>query len=225
MYVQPESNEDELVDQSISFKGKKKKEISSNLKEKFGELTSVQKYVCPVGASSEPPIRQQSNRPVDGTKHQRIRSVIHALSRMDSTGNRPLNNEQTVPSYSGFQSCILSTTVKSKPYYHTTYNETPKKAVINDIMTKLNMAMVEKNIPFSFLVGDLPTYKLISDLKSENPIKYDKITPVIGAFHQQMSFIYAIYKRFLGSGISDVLVAAGVIVEGSVDQSLKGKTL
>ena len=38
-----------------------------------------------------------------------------------------------------------------------------------------------------------------------------------------MSFIYAIYKRFKGSGISDVLVAAGVIADGSVDQALRGK--
>ena len=38
-----------------------------------------------------------------------------------------------------------------------------------------------------------------------------------------MSYIYVIYKRFLGSGISDILASAGVIVEGSVDQALKGK--
>jgi len=32
-----------------------------------------------------------------------------------------------------------------------------------------------------------------------------------------------IYKWFKGSGISDVLVAAGVISDGSVDQALRGK--
>ena len=37
------------------------------------------------------------------------------------------------------------------------------------------------------------------------------------------SFIYAIYKRFKRSGISGVLVAAGVIANGSVDQALRGK--
>ena len=35
--------------------------------------------------------------------------------------------------------------------------------------------------------------------------------------------IYAIYKRYKGSGIAEVLVAAGVIAEGSVDQALRGK--
>ena len=38
-----------------------------------------------------------------------------------------------------------------------------------------------------------------------------------------MSFIYTIYKRFKGSGISEVLVATGVISDGSVDQALRGK--
>ena len=49
------------------------------------------------------------------------------------------------------------------------------------------------------------------------------IIPIFGPFHQQCSFIYAIYKRFRGSGISDVLVSTGVIVEGSVNQALRGK--
>jgi len=35
--------------------------------------------------------------------------------------------------------------------------------------------------------------------------------------------IYAIYKRYKGSGIADILVAAGVIAEGSVDQAFRGK--
>ena len=38
-----------------------------------------------------------------------------------------------------------------------------------------------------------------------------------------MSFIYVIYKRFKRLGISNVLVAAGVIADGSVDQALKEK--
>ena len=89
-------------------------------------------------------------------------------------------------------------------------------------MFKLVDTMEQKNIPFSFLVGDLPTYKIIMQLKAENP-EFTNVVPILGAFHQQMSYIYAIYKRFKGSGISDILVAAGVVVEGSVDQGLRGK--
>ena len=38
-----------------------------------------------------------------------------------------------------------------------------------------------------------------------------------------MSFISAIHTRFKGSGISELLVAADIIAEGSVDQALRGK--
>ncbi|KAK1883800.1 Tudor domain containing protein 7 [Dissostichus eleginoides] len=76
-------------------------------------------------------------------------------------------------------------------------------------MVKLVEAMRKKNIPFSFLVGDLPTYKTIVQLMAENSEMYKDLIPILGAFHQQMSYIYAIYKRFRGSGMADTLVTAG----------------
>ena len=72
-------------------------------------------------------------------------------------------------------------------------------------------------------VRDFPVYKTMLDLKSENPEKYEKLIPFMGPFHVQMSFIYIIYKRFKWSGIANVLVAAGVISDGSVDQAMRGK--
>jgi hypothetical protein len=87
-------------------------------------------------------------------------------------------------------------------------------------MIKLLAAMQEKSIPFAFLVGDMPTYKTTVQLKAENSDLFQNIIPVLGAFHQQMSYIYVVYKRFEGSGIADLLVAAGVVMEGSVDQAL-----
>ena len=75
----------------------------------------------------------------------------------------------------------------------------------------------------SFLVGDLRTYKLILEMQTENLNKLLNIVLIVGAFHQQMNHIYVIYKRFVGSVISDLLDSAGVILEGSFDQALKGK--
>ena len=220
LYVQPESYEEkEDLEASIEID---KKKMAKDLTEKCKNLTKVEPYVYPLGADKEPPVRAIVEKPQNGTRPQRVRSIIHVLARTDPSGERPSPENQTVPSYSGMQSCLLPHTSKSKPYYHVTYNEPPKKSVMNDIMEKLTKTMVEKFMPYAFLVGDLPTYKLIVEIKAENPTKYSNIVPVIGAFHQQMSFIHAIYKRFLGSGISDLLVSAGVIVEGSVDQALKG---
>ena len=54
--------------------------------------------------------------------------------------------------------------------------------------------MVQKNIPFSFVVDDMPTYKLLVQLKAENPILSQGIIPILGVFHQQMSYMYASLK-------------------------------
>ena len=76
---------------------------------------------------------------------------------------------------------------------------------------------------FAVVVGDQPVYTLLVEIKSEHPEKFKQIIPFLGPFHAQCSMIYAIYKRHKGSELADVLVAAGVIAEGSVDQALKGK--
>ena len=222
MFVQPEKYEKKPKIESAT-RLTKKMEISVQLSQKCAELTQVYQYKCPTGSKGEPPARPMVDTPVNGTSSQRAHSVIHALSRADNDGSRPSPHEQQVPTYSGTQSCRHLPHNKSKPYYHTTCNEPPSKSVMHDIMVKLVKAMHEKNIPFSFLVGDMPTYKTIVELKAENPELFSDIIPILGAFHQQMSYIYAIYKRFKGSGMAETLVAAEVIVEGSVDQALRGK--
>lgn len=221
MFVQPESYE--RKPNEVPFARLAKKQISEQLTRKCGEITHVQQYRCPPGSTSEPPIRARVNPPVNGTAPQCARSVIHALSRTNNDGTRPLPHEQRVPAYSGAQSCRCPPPNKNKAYLHTTYNEPPSKSVIHDIMTKLVETMRKKKIPFFFLVGDLPTYKTIVQLKAENLELFKNITPIIGAFHQQMSYMHAIYKRFKGSGMADTLVSAGVVMDGSVDQALQGK--
>ena len=63
-------------------------------------------------------------------------------------------------------------------------------------------------------------YNFHPGMKAENSQKFKDIIPILDPFP---SFIYSIYKRFQGSGISDILVSAGVIAEGSVEQALRGK--
>ena len=179
-------------------------------------------YVVPRNCTSEPAIRKTS-RPQTEILKQRKRSLMHCLLRTDMEGKRPNATLQKIPSYAGFQSKIYTAVEKSKAYYQATFPEPPKKPVMFDIMSGLVIDMQKKNIPFIFLVGDLPTYVHIVELKAESNTLFKDIIPTMGAFHQQCSFIYSIYKRFLGSGIADILVSADVLVDGSVDQALKGK--
>ena len=200
-----------------------KKDISAQLKRACHDLTQVRQYRCHTGSKFEPPAGSRIKSPLNGTSLQRTRSVIHALSRTYNTETRQPPYEQWVPLYSGSQSCHNSLSYESKPCYHTTNNELPSKSVLFDIMVKLVEAMRQKEIPFSFLVSDMPTYKLVTQPKAENHHPFKDIVPILGAFHQQISYIYAIYKRFKGSGMADTLVTAGVVAEEPVDQALKGR--
>ena len=111
---------------------------------------------------------------------------------------------------------------KSKAYFDMSYNQPPNKSVVNDIMDKLSTIIATKRMPFAFLVGDHPVYVLITLLKAENPAKYRDIVHFLGPFHTQCVMMSAIYKRYKGSELGDVLVAGGVIAEGSVEHALKG---
>jgi len=143
--------------------------------------------------------------------------------RADTDGERPAANDQRVPSFAGFHALISDPVKRCKAYYFMTYPEPPKKPVLNDVMLKVKGAMERKRMPFAVVVGDQPVYTLLVEIKSEHPPEYKNIIPFLGPLHTQGCMIYAIYKRYKGSGIAEVLVAAGVIAEGSVDQALRGK--
>ena len=104
-----------------------------------------------------------------------------------------------------------------------TYPDPPCKTILYDVMAKLSRSIKSKKMSFAVIVGDHPVYALMLEIKSENGELFAHILPFMGAFYVQMSSFSAIYKRFKGSGISDVLVAASVIADGSVDQALRGK--
>ena len=130
---------------------------------------------------------------------------------------------QRIGPFKGFQANINEPVPQSEAHYFLTLPKSPYKSVINDVMMRLVDVAEKRNMPFIQLVGDLPVYALIVQLKNENVDCFQTILPVIGAFHAQCSFIAAINKRFGGSGLSDILSAAGVIAEKSVDQALRGK--
>ena len=75
---------------------------------------------------------------------------------------------------------------------------------------------------YQSIYPDPPSKSVTKDIMVKN-LWGRNIVLVLGPFHQQLSFIYCICKGFRGLSIADVLVSAGVIVEGSVDQALQGK--
>ena len=61
------------------------------------------------------------------------------------------------------------------------------------------------------------------ELKCEHPDKYKSIIPFLGPFHTQCVMMAAMFKRYEGSELEEVLVQAGIVAAGSVNQALKGK--
>ena len=197
------------------------KTVTQALTEKASEMQTVTPYRTIM--RGEPAIRPKPVSYSSSTKPQRKRSIIHSLARVDINGDRPIAAEQTIPSYNGFHAGLNMEQGKSKAYFHMSYNQPPNKSVVKNIMDKLSTIITTKNMPFAFLVGDHPVYVTITQLKAENPDNYRAIVPFLGPFHTQCVMMSAIYKRYKGSELGEVLVAAGVIVEGSVDHALKGK--
>ena len=219
MYVQPVSLEHPDIQSGERIKNAKT--LSSRLKNIATDMNTHDRYVT--YKRGEPTVSVRVEPKVESTVPQRKRCVIHTLVRANAAGERPPPVDQIVPGFAGFQALISTSAEKSKPYYFMTYQDPPKKAVLTDVLVKANKAIERKNMPFAVVVGDQPVYTLLVEIKSEHPEKFEKIIPFLGPFHIQGSMIYAIYKRHKGSEIADVLVAAGVIAEGSVDQALRGK--
>lgn len=157
------------------------------------------------------------------TQLQAKRGTVHALLRLSDDILNTTVTTQMIPAFIGFQSQVQPEVNKSKAYYFLTFPKPPNKSVVHEVMCRMTQAAKHKDMPFLLLVGDQPVYALMVQLRAENPVTFSAIIPFLGPFHTHCSFMSAIYKRFCGSGLSDVLVAGGVIAEGSVQQALCGK--
>ena len=60
-------------------------------------------------------------------------------------------------------------------------------------------------------------------MNCESEEKFSKILPWLSQFHVETSMMNAIYRRYRGSKLDEVLVIANAAAAGSVDQAIKGK--
>ena len=124
-------------------------------------------------------------------------------------------------------SCLLPYTRKSKAYYHVTYNEPPKK--IYYLWCDEQTAWYhERKRCVNFIFGrrspDINWYlNWYLNWKQKIRINFWTFCTNNWGFPTTIKLHLWIYKRFLDSGISDLLVSAGVIVEGLVEQAFRGK--
>ena len=104
-----ESNNDPTTDQNVT-----KNEVSKELDVQCKGLTNVRQYAYPRGTGTEPQVRETVTESKGGQRPQRVRSAVHALAGTSFSGERPSVEQQSIPSYSGFESCLLPYTKKAK---------------------------------------------------------------------------------------------------------------
>ena len=79
-----------------------------------------------------------------------------------------------------------------------TFPAAPDKSTVHQAMVTCKEIADHKSMPFIQLVGDQPVYTLLTELKSENTHKFEKIVKVLGSFHLEMAFMNTIYKYING---------------------------
>ena len=92
--------------QELHSRIKDVKAMSLALSEKVSEMQAVIPYKTT--KRGEPPIRPEPATFSGSTESQRKRSIIHALTRVNTNCDRPDAAEQTIPSYNGFHAGLSS---------------------------------------------------------------------------------------------------------------------
>ena len=128
-----------------------------------------------------------------------------------------------MPSFNGFHASFSKPPIVNEPYYHKSYDKPPSKSVLHANLCETMEAVELKNMPFIVTCGDLPVFSSLVGLCSENEEKFNKILQWLGQFHLETSMMNAIYKRYRGSELDELLVIADGVAACSVDQALKGK--
>ena len=67
----------------------------------------MQQCVCPQGAGTQLPVRETVTQLKGGEHPPRVKSAVHNLARASFCKERLSIEQKSVPSYSGFQSCLI----------------------------------------------------------------------------------------------------------------------
>jgi hypothetical protein len=132
---------------------------------------------------------------------------------------------QEVPSWAGFTSVTGTKPRKltSIDYYPVINHPITEYKTVQECLRYAEEASREIGQSYTVTTFDLGVCMKAYPLVWNNPHTYEKHIVMIGTFHLICAYLKMVGKKMAGSGLSDVLLEAGLIGTGSIQGVLKGK--
>ena len=139
--------------------------------------------------------------------------------------NSQTNEGQEVPGWSGFISVTgtIAKSLTSIDYYPVINHPITEYRTVQECLRYAEEASKEVGQKYVITTFDLGVCMKAYPLVWNNPQKYKNHIILIGTFHLVCAYLKMVGKKMAGSGLSDVLLEAGLTGSGSIQGVLKGK--
>jgi hypothetical protein len=133
--------------------------------------------------------------------------------------------QQEVPSWSGFLSLTgqIPPKLTTVDYYPVIASPITDYKTVQECLRYAEEATREVNQEYTITTFDLGVCMKAYPLVWNNPARYEKHIILLGTFHLACAYLKMVAKKMQGSGLSDILLEAGLIASGSLNGVLSGK--
>ena len=150
----------------------------------------------------------------------KLKNVLWIFLRHDSS-----RQGQAVPGWSGFVSVTGQppTKLTSIEYYPVINNPITEYKTVQECLLYAEKASMDVGQKYTVTTFDLGVCMKAYPIIWNHPQKYKNHIILIGTFHLICAYLKMVGKKMAGSGLSDILLEAGLIGNGSLQGVLTGK--
>ena len=132
---------------------------------------------------------------------------------------------QQIPGWAGFISMTGTTpqSLTTIDYYPVIPHPITDYRTVQECFKYAENATAEVGQQYVITTFDLGVCMKAYPLVWNNPVRYEKHIVLIGTFHLVCAYMKMVGKKMIGSGLSDILLEAGLIGLGSVEGVMSGR--
>ena len=146
----------------------------------------------------------------------KVRDFMYIMARM--------YGGESIPGWTGYNVKKYDYAIQqTKIHYLPVIEASPTD--LNTVNTLIYKSIDIKSIfqvPYIICVFDLAIYAKVQQIRWADKSLIEKLVVRLGEFHTCMSFMAVIGKRYGDAGLSDILIEAGVVAEGSLSGVISG---